>query len=76
MVGPARRNDGGGHTNVGGIAGVNAGVIRSCYVVGSIDVNVNYTNKRVPVNAGGLVGYIKQSGTTVQNCYSAVTLRP
>lgn len=45
-------------------------------MVGSIDVNVNYTNKRVPVNAGGLVGYIKQSGTTVQNCYSAVTLRP
>ena len=64
-----------GRVNVGGIAGVNAGTIRNCYVVGSMNANVTFTASSKPLNMGGLVGRTYQSGTVLENCYSAVTIQ-
>ena len=61
-------------TTIGGIAGVNDGTIKNCYVVGSIDVNIEFPGSSKRVCVGGLVGDTTVSGTTLQNCYSAVTI--
>ena len=55
---------------IGGIAGVNSGIIRNCYVVGNINANIS-TRKIV---AGGLVGHTAASGSTIENCYAAVSI--
>lgn len=64
-----------GRVNIGGIAGANAGTIRNCYVVGSMDATVTFARTDRELNMGGLVGQTYQSGATLENGYSAVTIR-
>lgn len=45
-----------GRVNIGGIAGANAGTIRNCYVVGSMDATVTFARTDRELNMGGLVG--------------------
>lgn len=63
----------GGGVTIGGIAGCNAGIIRNCYMVGTMDVRATGDFKTLSV--GGLVGEEVESGGTIQNCYSVVTIR-
>ena len=68
-------SSGSGRTNFGGIAGVNSGTIRNCYTVGTMNMNVTAGSSTSAVNAGGIVGYIMANGSTIENCYSAVTIK-
>ena len=52
-----------------------AGTIRNCYVVGSMDATVTFARTDRELNMGGLVGQTYQSGATLENGYSAVTIR-
>ena len=64
-----------GRMNIGGIAGVNAGTIRNCYVVGAMNAEVTFEGSSRTLNMGGLVGRTYESGTVLENCYSAVTIQ-
>lgn len=58
-------------TTVGGLVGVNQGIIRNCYVVGTMNLAIQ--TKRVSV--GGLVGHLSGSSATLENCYAAVPIQ-
>lgn len=60
---------------IGGIVGVNSGVVRNCYVVGDIDVNINVESGVKSVDVGGIVGNQEGSGSVVENCYCAAPVR-
>lgn len=58
-------------TTVGGLVGVNQGIIRNCYVVGTMNLAIQ--TKRVSV--GGLAGHLSGSSATLENCYAAVPIQ-
>lgn len=58
-------------TTVGGLVGVNQGIIRNCYVVGTMNLTIQ--TKRVSV--GGLAGHLSGSSATLENCYAAVPIQ-
>lgn len=58
-------------TTIGGLVGVNQGIIRNCYVVGTMNLAIQ--TKRVSV--GGLAGHLSGSGATLEHCYAAVPIQ-
>lgn len=63
-----------GWITIGGIVGFNKGIVRSCCMIGTMDLTVQVTGSVHSVDIGGIVGRIDSAGSTVENCYSAVTI--
>ena len=68
---------GSGHTNFGGLVGVNSGTIRNCYVIGNVNPTVTYTDSaNKNINIGGLVGINIDSDAVMENCYVCAEVSP
>lgn len=63
-----------GWVTIGGIVGFNKGVVRNCYMIGEMDINVNISGSVHSVDIGGIVGRIDINESIVENCYSVVSI--
>lgn len=63
-----------GWVTIGGIVGFNKGIVRSCCMIGTMNIKVNISGSVQSVDIGGIVGRADIAGSTVENCYSAVSI--